>query len=260
MKELLCKAFCDNVHIRSVPSGLAVSTAFAGLDGDKIGFYIRTLDSSGFYRIEDNGVVLPMLEASGFNTKTGARAIALHELLTEYGAVIDDETREFVIDQLSEAELPAAALKFVVFCLRVRDLSLMTETRVASTFHDDVSKMLTETIGKRARIEEATPIAPALSEFAPDFVIRATDRPPLALYLGTSDARVLEALFVHLRALHEVKIPLTVIALLEYRSKGISPEIRQQAVNRLAAVPEFRGDEVQAVKRISDEALGRTVH
>jgi hypothetical protein len=136
---------------------LAVSTAFAGLDGDKIGYYIRTLDNSGFYRIEDSGVVLPMLEASGFNTKTGARAIALHELLTEYGAVIDDETREFVIDQLSEAELPAAALKFVAFCLRVRDLSLMTETRIASTFHDDVSKMLTETIGKRARIEEATP-------------------------------------------------------------------------------------------------------
>jgi hypothetical protein len=97
--------------------------------------------------------VLPMLEASGFNTKTGARAIALHELLTEYRAVIDDETREFVIDQLSEVELPAAALKFVAFCLRV-DLSLRTETRVASTFHDDVSKMLTQTIGKRARIEE----------------------------------------------------------------------------------------------------------
>jgi hypothetical protein len=260
MKELLCKAFCDNVHIRSVPAGLAVSTAFAGPDGDKIGFYIRTIDSSGFYRIEDNGVVLPMLEASGFNTKTGARAIALHELLTEYGAVIDDETREFVIDQLSEAELPAAALKFVAFCLRVRDLSLMTETRVASTFHDDVSKMLTETIGARARIEESTPIAPALSEFAPDFVIRATDRPPLALYLGTSDARVLEALIIQLRALYEVKIPLTVVALLEYRSKGISPEIRQQAVNRLAAVPEFRGDEVQAVQRIADEALGQTVH
>jgi hypothetical protein len=56
------------------------------------------------------------------------------------------------------------------------------------------------------------------------------------------------------------KIPLTVVALLEYRSKGISPEIRQQAVNRLAAVPEFRGDEVQAVQRIADEAFGQTVH
>jgi hypothetical protein len=40
MKEAICKAFCDEIRIKEVPIGLAVSTAFRRADGDAIGFYV----------------------------------------------------------------------------------------------------------------------------------------------------------------------------------------------------------------------------
>jgi hypothetical protein len=253
MKEELCRAFCDDIRIREVPAGLAVSTVFSAGDGDRIGFYV--LKSSGKFRIEDDGLTLPALEASGVDFRSGTRAQALEELKSEYGVAIDQENNEFFIDGLSEGELPQAALKFVAFSLRVRDFMLMTEHRVASTFREDASKLIHDVIGSRARIEENAPILPELADFPADFVLRAAGRPPVGVYLGYSDQRVLEALFVHMRARHETHEACSIVALLE-SAKGISAKVKQQAANRLDAVPEFRGAEVAAIERIAEEAFG----
>lgn len=139
MKEELCKAFCDDLRISEVPAGLAVSTVFGAGDGDRIGFYV--LNSAGKFRIEDDGLTLPSLEASGVDFKSGTRAQALEGLKSEYGVAIDLENNEFFIDGLSEYDLPQAALRFVAFSLRVRDFMLMTEHRVASTFREDASNL-----------------------------------------------------------------------------------------------------------------------
>lgn len=133
MKEVLCKAFCDDVLVRTLPAGLvAVSTGFVARSGDKIGFYVRKLQNGG-YRIEDDGGTLPMLEASGLDLASGTRKKAMDALLAEYGVTIDNERREFFVGRVTEANLPAAAMKFVAFSLRVRDFSLMTEANVQST-------------------------------------------------------------------------------------------------------------------------------
>jgi len=84
MKQKLCKAFCDDLSVQKVPAGLAVTTAFAGADGDHIGFFvIKTSDTK--YRIEDDGVTLPYLEGSGLDFNSGTRGEALSELQSEYG-------------------------------------------------------------------------------------------------------------------------------------------------------------------------------
>jgi hypothetical protein len=238
MKEELCRAFCDDIRISEVPAGLAVSTVFGSGDGDRIAFYV--LKSSGKFRIEDDGLTLPSLEASGVDFKSGTRANALEELKSEYGVAIDSENNEFFIDGLSEDDLPHAALRFVAFSLRIRDFMLMTEHRVASTFREDAS------------------ILPELDDFPADFVLRAPGRPPVGVYLGYSDQRVLEALFVHMRARHETHESCSVVALLE-SAKGISAKVKQQAANRLDAVPEFRGAEIAAIERIADETFGPSV-
>jgi hypothetical protein len=95
-------------------------------------------------------------------------------------------------------------LKFVAFSLRVRDFMLMTEFRVATTFREDVAKLLREAVGTKARFEENTKISDRLGDFPVDFVLRAPRRPPVGVYLGISDNRILEALFMHMRARHEV--------------------------------------------------------
>lgn len=256
MKDKLCKAFCDDLAVRSLPGGVtAVSTAFIGPDKDPFGFYVVKNEITGRFRVEDDGRTLPVLEASGVDFRSGTRGDALDDLLNEYGVALDDDTLEFGIGGLTEDDVPAAAMKFVAFSLRVRDFLLMTEFRVASTFREDAKRMLTQAIGGRAVMTEMSTISPALSDFPADFVLRAPPRAPVAVYLGTSEARILEALFMQMRARYEVHEDVSVIALLE-RAQRISAKVRQQATNRLAAVTEFRGDEVAAIQRIVLETTG----
>jgi hypothetical protein len=256
MKKELCKAFCDNLQIRRVPAGFAVSTGFLSPEGDKIGFYIRPQEG-GLFRIEDDGFTLPALEASGLDFSSGSRGNAMQQLLTEYGALIDEDARCFVIDGIAEDALPAAAMKFVALTLRVRDFMLMTEARVLGTFREDVGRLLRQSVGERATIEEMAPIAPELADFSADFVLRAAGRRPVGVFLGTTEARILEAVYVSMRAHYEAHIDCAVIALLE-RSGRIPNVVRRTAMNRLTSVGEFRGDEIAAIQRIAYEALGQS--
>jgi Domain of unknown function DUF1828 len=261
MKEELCKAFCDELMVQTVPAGMAVTTPFAGPDGDHIGFYV--VKEGEHYRIEDDGVTLPYLEGSGVEFRPGGtRGDALSDLLSEYGVSINDATQEFFIGNLAENVLPSAALKFVAFSLRVRDFMLMTEFRIATTFREDAGKLLREAVSDKAILEENAVIVPSLAEFPADFVLRAPSRPPVGVYLGMSDARVLEALFMHmnrelLRAHHKLREECSIVALIE-KGRSLSSRVRQQAMNRLDAVTEFRGDEVAAVEKIAREAIGDT--
>jgi hypothetical protein len=255
VKEQICRAFCDEITVREVPFGLAISTAFTFPDGDKIGFYVRKDVTSGLFEIQDTGLVFPTLEASGLDLKNRSRAEALASLQGEYGVILDDDDREFRLNGVTESELPRAALRFVSFMLRVGDLLLLEEERVANTFRDDVERMLREQIGDRAQIQVGVPLAPGLEDFAPDYVVTADSRMPVGVYLGTSDARVLEALFVQMRATYETHIACSVVAVIE-NEKNIGRKVRQQAMNRLTAVLPFRGDEAGAIGRIVKEVVG----
>lgn len=259
MREQLCRAFCESLSIRQVPAGLAVSTVFFAPNGDRIGFYVRR--NGHRFRIEDDGVTLPALEASGLDFSSGSRRNAMRELLSEYAVEIDEEARGFAIGDLDEASLPAAAMRFVAFCLRVHDFQLMTEAKVMGTFREDVARLLRQSVADRAVIEERAVIAPSLADFPADFVLRSEGRRPVGVFLGTSDARVLEAIIVQMRALHEVNVDCAVIALLE-RGRSVASTVRRNAANRLTAVAEFRGDEVASIQRVTYEAIGQhiTIH
>jgi len=259
MKDALCRAFCDGLDVRDVPAGLAVRTPFSTQDGDFIGFYIREL--AGGFRIEDSGVIYPTLEADGLDFSKGSRAEAMAELLEEYAVELDAEDGCFAINGLAEAQVPAAAMRFVAFSLRVRDFALMTEARVVSSFRDDVKRLLAETVGDRAEIAERALITPSLADFPADFVLRTPDRPPVGVYLATGDTRVLEAAAVQSKAIHETHEHCAVIALVE-RGRALTANVRRYASNRLTALAEFRGDEVASIQRIVQETIGQqgTVH
>jgi len=259
VKEELCQAFCNELTVREVPFGLAVSTAFSFPDGDRIGFYVKPMEG-GAFEIQDSGLIYPSLEASGLDLRNKSRAEALSELMGEYGVYLDEEDREFRLAGEREADVSGAALRFVSFLLRVGDLLLLADDRVASTFRMDVERFLRERIGEGALIREKQPISENLHDFPPDYLIEAPGSKPVALFLGTSDARVLEALFVQMRAEHEEHVPVRIVALLE-REKAITAPVRQQATNRLDALLQFRGDEAAAISRIAKEVgLGPSLH
>lgn len=247
IEEQLCRMFCSGVSVRKVMAGRAVSLPFLGRGGDRVGmFIVRNAAEADSFDIRDNGTVFPALEASGFDIGTKSRQLALDGIMKDYGVTLDPDDRFFCISGLEEKDLAAAALKFAAFCLRVDDLFFLIEKRVANTFRQDVERRIREMVAKWGEVFVSEPLSPRLAEFAPDFTIRPLQSRAIGIYLGTSDARVLEALYIKMKMLHETNEDYIISAVIE-NVNSVTERVRQQAMNRLHSVTPFRGDEVQAI-------------
>ncbi len=260
MKDMLCKAFCDQLAIRAVPAGWAVSTAFTLSSGEPLGFYIVGPDPSGRFRLEDDGTTLPMMEAAGVDLDTATRNDAVATLYSEYSAIYNPETGELSTPPMSADLVPQRALQFVALLLRLQDLLLLTPERLASTFKEDAIKALSTLLGGKATIHENQSPAPGV-EFPADLLIEAPSRTPVAVFLAMSEQRVLEAVVAQMAVTYEAQADCSVIALLE-KDSSVTRKMRQRASNRLRAMPIYEGDEQAALQRIALEVLGHraTVH
>lgn len=257
MKEQICRAFCSDLSVREIDAGYAISTPYDDVYGDPIGFYAIG-GEAGEYRLIDNGSTVAFLEAAGASVDSGTRLEVFTALLTEYGANYDDERGELSIPSVTLADLPKAALRFMALLLRLKDLLLLTRERVESTFRDDVIMALRERLKDSAEILEDEPISERLLDVVPDLIMRAPDRDPVALFIATSDQKVNEAIYLQMVAAHEAKMPLSVVAMLEFEGSVKGP-LRQRADNRLDAVPRYRKDEFGAIDRVVKEVIGRNM-
>lgn len=261
MKEVLCKAFCDQIIVRKVPAGLAVSTAFTLSDGEPLGFYVVGPDPSGRFRLEDDGTTVPMIEAMGVDLDTQTRSDAVAKLYAEYGATYNPGSGELTTNPIAEEGVPAKALQFVALLLRLQDLILLTPERVASSFKEDAIKAINKSLqDEQVTIHEDQSPASGV-EFPADLLLQAPGRSPVAVFLAQSEQRVLEAVVAQMAVTYEAATDCSVIALLE-KDSSISRKMRRHASNRLTAMPIYEGDEREAVQRITREVLGRrtTIH
>lgn len=251
-KHALCEAFCQDLAVTDVPAGLAVRTAFMGRDGDAIGFYLtRHPANPAQWRVEDAGLAMPMLEASGVNLTSGTRAQALQVLLSEHGAQFDDDAMELHTDYLPEAELPAAAMRFVALLLRLQDLDLLAPDSVANTFRDDVQADLDRYFGGKARMRMHVAPHPQLNDFETDVLIQHEES-TLALYFGTSDERVNEAVILALEN-KQRGLGLKVAVVLEQpKPPQINSRTMARALNRLDATTAYGNDQFAAMERVAD--------
>jgi len=129
-KERLCEAFCGELQLRDVPAGYAVKTAFTMTSGDALGFYItRSPHNEKLWRLEDSGLLIPGLEASGVNLETGQRADSFLRLLNEHGASYDSDAMELHSSYVTEQDLPREAMRFISLIMRVQDLELLDTTK-----------------------------------------------------------------------------------------------------------------------------------
>lgn len=259
MKDQLCKAFCDEIQVRDVPIGVAVNTGFDGFMGDPIGFYIVGPDEHGRYRIQDDGMTVFNLESSGADLDMDTRAAAFEGLLREYDFTYNEQEHVLWSSLLKESEVAVKSLRFVALLLRLQDLLLMVQEHAVSTFKEEVIRMLRDQ-AKTVEITENEPVSLKLADYQADVVLRSENRKPVALYFGTSNEKISEAILLDMMVRYEVKIKCSVIAMIESEASGTTRKARQRAANRLAAVPYFRGDEEAAVSRVLREASGGKVH
>lgn len=257
MKEELCAAFCDGIVVSSVPAGKAISTSFVRDDGDRVSFYAVERED-GQIELEDDGATVATLEAAGVDFSTETRSKAFESILGGAGAFFDEV--DFVVRShpFGADEIGARSLSFVSALLRLDDFLLLTPERVASTFKEDAAKAIRSAIGERAEITENEPIEGGFDNVSPDMLIRAPDRPPVAVFFGNSAGRVHDSIFLQMAA-NESRTNLSVMALLENRH--VVPEgLQTRAQNRLSSVQVWEGDKSASVSRIQREVLGMSVH
>ena len=250
-KDLLCEAFCSELQIREVPAGFAVRTVFTSRDGDAIGFYVtRHPSDPNLWRVEDSGLVIPMIEAAGVNLDAGVRAHVFSGILAEYGVTYDDHTSELRSEYVQQSELPSEAMRFVALLLRVQDLELLSSDTVASTFRDDVVAHLLRAFSGKLDLSFRVPPHTQLGDFEADVVIKK-DSKSLALYFATTDERVNEAVILWMES-RQRQIGLSVAMMLEReKPPHINNRSLRRAMNRLDSTTVYRGDETGSLLKIA---------
>lgn len=238
--------------VRDVPAGLAVSTGFMDRDGDPIDFYIahHPFDVNKF-RLEDSGLLIPMLEAQGVNLESGSRAKAFQSLLDEYSVSVDEGTLELYSEYLTEDELPNAAMKFLALMIRVRDFELLSPELVENTFRDDAKKAISEYFSDIAEVTFKAQLA--ADDFVADALIvpKVSSAKTIVVYFATSEAKVDEAVMFWQDQKIKNKNVYEIALLLEHeKPSGISGRAIRRAMNRVGMAT-FRGDENAAMARIA---------
>jgi hypothetical protein len=249
-KNDICEAFCGQIAVHEVPAGLAVSGPFAGQDGDPLGFYIVRSKSGDGYRLEDSGMLLPMIEASGANLESGTRAKELHALLAEYGAAYDPDSMEIYSDFMQEDAVPSAAVQFLALLLRVQDLQMLRSEVVESTFKEDAKQAIEEMLGQFADIEYDAAPSDDLVDYTADVLLRAKNGgATAAVYFGTSESRISEAITAWLEGRWK-KSGVKIAMICETEKPPVNQKLWRRAQNRLDSVSFFRGDEAASIEKI----------
>jgi len=250
MKNLVCKAFCDAISLRKVPMGYAVETPYANSEGDPLVFYLAHVPHSTLWTIEDDGMQIPLLEASGIDIRPDKqRGKILNRLLNEYGATFDKEARVIKTNAIPENKIGSAAVNFLALLLRIQDLFSIDQKMVRATWKEDAITALTEAFSPFASVEVSAPIDED-DEASPhaDLMVSGESSAPLAIYFGTSEERALKAL-VHKMEFEKYRGVRSRVALLLEKAKDnpISEPTYSLAQARLDRVLSFRGAERDAV-------------
>lgn len=140
----------------------------------------------------------------------------------------------------------------------MRDLELLTRDVVRSTFRDDAIASIRSTFEGVAFMEEDVAVSAEFSEFPADLVIRPHSHlhgeRNGAVYFVSTDAKLNEALLLKMEAERQGRSDFGVVALIEDPSmKQISRRKFQRSQNRSLSMPIYRGDEVEAMRRIGRE-------
>lgn len=252
LADTICSAFCGELQVHPVPSGYAVSTAFADASGDKITFYLSQGEDG--WRAEDDGEYLSGLVARDIPFDQGPRSKVLDAILQEAGAYWDRDTFEIKTEAFSEEDVSRRSIDFLSALIRVRDIALWSRDRVRSAFREDVLAEINARLSNRVDVEENAAPRSDLKDFPADLLLRSRSSGQVAsVYLVSNSDKLNEALLAF-REFGQQDPAISVIALLEDAEfRNISRHKYQRAQNRSLPMALFRGDEKAAIDRIGQE-------
>lgn len=252
MKEILCHAFCDSLEVKRVPSGFAITTPYRYEDGDPIIIYAVTV-RDGIYRLEDAGVQIPILEASGIGLSGGTRGEGFKTLLAQYELEFDKGAMLVRTVEVVEGDVGIAALRMLAFLLRLQDFMLLTPELVRQTWQEDAMRALHAKFEGMAEVAEHAAVVPEIAAMPADAVVRFNSGgAPLAIFFATTDTKGLQALVLKMELEKYQDRPVFVALLVEQAKKNPLHEATYAiAQARLDDVLTYRGVELETMTKLA---------
>lgn len=193
-REQICRAFCEDVEVHTVPMGFAVRTPFTRPDGDNIAIYIRKMPHTGEVRIEDDGTTIAFLESHGVDLETESRREIFSRLLQDFAADFDEEEVVIHSPYIKTQDIGSRALKFMELMLHIYDIHFTNAKQVARTFKEDLGNLVQNTFVGGHKIEIDAAIDEEMQDYVADYIVRSPNGGALAIYAGNTDVKALEAL------------------------------------------------------------------
>ena len=254
----LCEVFCDALVITEVPVGFAVKTGFQIDGGDALVFFLVAHKENDMWRIEDDGATVANLDMDGVDVMaSGPRSVAFAELLQEHDAQLDPKEVILHTEYVSEEEIPRLSLRFLSLLLRMQDFALVTRERVEETFRHDVMEAIQQRFADRADIEERHVFRDDLNDYQADIaVVPREAAQPLAVFIGTSEIRALEAMLFYDRVTYVHRFDCKVVLILDTIK---TPKISARTLNRVTnhfPIAAFRDAPDEAMSSIEKQIYG----
>lgn len=182
LERQLCERLCEEVRLTVRPDGaLMLRTRFEFPDGDRFPLHVSETRSGGV-RLSDRGHTLMHMsydhDIDAF--LRGSRGLLLERLVNETG--IAQDGGEFFVE-CSTDDLPSAVFQLGQALTRIYDLTLLSRSRVKSTFYDDLADLLTSLIDQDQIAVDYRPEGiPNPEAYPVDFRIEGKSSIPLFLY------------------------------------------------------------------------------
>lgn len=257
LRESICKTFCGDLAVKTLPSGIAITTTFRDAVSDPIACFIEQ-DDDGWY-MADDGHFLSDTVARGIDIQTGSRKAFLDRILVPSGAWCDLTNLEIRTHTQQAVPRPDDILQFITALVRALDVTFWSRERIKSTFKDDAYQALEERFAERADLSRSAPVDAAMQEFPADAVLRPRDHvgtsPTTAVFFVQVLDTMNEALMLWMEARDQHRSDIRVAALVEDANFNLSSNKAQRALNRIDATAIYRGDEKAAIDRIERVAL-----
>ena len=182
LERQLCERLCEDVRLAVRPDGaLMLRTGFEFPDGDRFPLHVSETVTGGV-RLSDQGHTLMHMsydhDIDAF--LDGSRGMLLERLVNESG--ISRDGGEFFVECPTD-DLPRAVFQLGQALTRVYDLTLLSRSRVKSTFYEDLADLLTSLVDQdRIAVDYRPEGIPNPEAYPVDYRIEGKSSIPLFLY------------------------------------------------------------------------------
>ncbi len=249
MKQKICEAFCSGFSVREIPMGLAISSPFHWINGDKLQFYVRK--NGNLIRFEDSGSTIFDLEVAGVDMSNSSRVAILDELGSEYQISYDQDDVIFHSKWINQDQIGYEAIKFVSFLHRTQDLIFTTKDRVANTFKNDLIKALQDRFRGKANVELGEAPVIDLAYYTVDITVKHKNGKIAAIFPATSEQKALEAvLFAKELELKNIDNVIPFLIMETSESTKINKSTRTKAMNSELKLGAWDGGALDVIDKI----------